>query len=90
MRQGNGISATLFYITAEEIIQVCEVRESNIQTMTQLIANSDDIAIVTRNRKSIKEVLNNINKVATEKTRYKRRQNTSYDHLGNLNISRTI
>lgn len=57
IRQGDGLSATIFNIAIEGVIRACNIKGTIIEKSVQVIAYADDIAIIARDRTSLGETL---------------------------------
>lgn len=55
VRQGDGLAATMFTIALEGVIRDCEFRGTIADHPVQVIAYADDIAIIAKSKKYLKE-----------------------------------
>lgn len=67
VRQGDGLSATLFNIALEGAIRATNFKGTIIQKSVQLVAYADDIAIVARDVKHLEEAVKSIIKEARKR-----------------------
>ena len=58
VRQGDGLSATLFIIALDGVINDCELEGTIITKEVQMVAYADDLVIIARNTKSMQDTLN--------------------------------
>lgn len=59
IKQGDGLSTTLFNIIVEGVIRACDIKGIILEKSVQLIAYVGDWAIITNDRKSIEKTCGN-------------------------------
>lgn len=64
LRQGDGLSAALFNIALEGVIRECNITGSLIQKSSQVVAYADDIAVIARDKNSLEDLVNKIDREA--------------------------
>ena len=102
VRQGDGLSATIFNIAVEGVMRACNISGSIIEKSVQIVAYADDLAIIARDSRSLKETLLRVKTEATkrgleinqEKTKYmeierrKRNDNIKEVEIGNFRFEK--
>lgn len=98
VRQGDALSASLFNIALERIIQRTNCRGTIRNKETQLVAYADDVVLISRSEESMAEVLQNIEEAAKEmrliinceKTKYMKCERTSNDTRKEIKINKHV
>lgn len=78
VRQGDGLSTTLFNLTLDAIIRDCKLNGTVITKSQQIVAYADDLAVIARSRKSLEDVVQKIEKEAGKRGLIINQEKTKY------------
>jgi sorting nexin-29 len=78
VKQGDGLSTTLFILALHRVIQDVDKRGSIIYKSTQICAYADDVAIISRTENELKKLYENIEKSANKIGLYTNIKKTKY------------
>jgi hypothetical protein len=94
VRQGDPLSATVFNLICDSVIKKLNCRGDTSLKLKQIVAYADDVALLTRSLKALKEIFNKLQNKATlvglsinkDKTKYMQIKRMGTKDITHLNI----
>ena len=78
VRQGDGLSATLFNIALEGVVKASSIEGTLRERARQIVAYADDVAVVAKNKRILKQTIQNIATEARKRGLEINQQKTKY------------